>query len=44
MLTKLYIEVLLVDQELADLVWELWNAEEITDELAGWAWWLVTVR
>ena len=26
MLTELYIEVLLVDEELADLVWEAWDA------------------
>ena len=26
MLTELYIEALLVDEELADLVWEAWDA------------------
>jgi len=27
MLTELYIEALLVDEELADLVWEAWDAD-----------------
>ena len=36
MLTKIHIEALLVDEELADQVWEAWNAGEIDD-------WLVTV-
>ena len=39
MLTELYIEALLVDEELADLVWE---AELISDDLAAIAWWLVS--
>ena len=38
MLTEIYIEALLVDEELADQVWELWNAGKMTDELAAWAW------
>ena len=38
MLTRLYVEALLVDSDLADQVWELWNAGVITDELAAWAW------
>ncbi len=37
MLTEIYIEALLVDGELADQVWEPWNAAVITDELAAWA-------
>lgn len=37
MLTELYIEALLVDEELADRVWELWNAGVIRDDLAAWA-------
>ena len=41
MLTHLYVEALLVAPELADQVWELWNAEVITDELAAWAWFLL---
>ena len=38
MLTQLYIEALLMDEDLADEVWELWIAGVITDDLAGWAW------
>ena len=38
MLTRLYEEALLVDEDLADQVWELWNAGVITDALAAWAW------
>ena len=41
MLTRLYVEALLADPELADQVYELWNARAITDEYAAWAWWLV---
>jgi hypothetical protein len=37
MFTELYIEALLVDEDLADQVWELWNAGVITDSLAAWA-------
>ncbi len=35
MLTEIYIEALLVDEELADQVWEAWNMGEI-DDLAAW--------
>ena len=41
MLTELYIEALLVDEDLADQVWELWNAGLITDDLAAMAWWIM---
>ncbi len=41
MLTEIYIEALLVDEELADLVWEAWDAGEIGDFVAAWAWWIV---
>jgi len=37
MLTEIYIEALLVDEELADQVWELWHVGVITDEMAAWA-------
>ena len=33
MLTKIYIEVLLVDEELADQVWEAWDKGEIDDQM-----------
>ncbi len=32
MLTEIYIEALLVDQELADQVWEAWDTGEIVDK------------
>ena len=35
MLTELYIQALLVDEELADLVWELSEAGLISDEVAA---------
>ena len=38
MLTELYIEALLVDEELADLVWEAWDGGQIPDDLAAFAW------
>ncbi len=31
MLTRLYIEALLVDEELADQVWRAWDAGEVSD-------------
>ncbi len=39
MLTELYIEALLVDEELADQVWEAWDAGEI-DNLGAYIAWL----
>jgi hypothetical protein len=38
MLTELYIEALLVYEELADLVWEAWDGGEIDDHSAWLAW------
>ena len=38
MLTKLYIEALIAEKSLADQVWVLWNAGDIADGLAAWAW------
>ena len=35
MLTETYIAALLVDEELADLVWEAWDVGLIPDELAA---------
>jgi len=31
MLTEIYISALMVDSELADQVWEAWDAEEVDD-------------
>ena len=41
MLTEAYIEALLVDKELADQAWELWDADVIDEELAAIAWLLL---
>ncbi len=41
MLTEIYIEALLVDEELAD---QAWDAGEIDDLVAAWAWWLMSIR
>ncbi len=41
MLTELYIEALLVDEELADWVWEAWDVGFIPDDLAALAWWTI---
>ncbi len=38
MLTEIYIGALLVDEELADQVWEAWDAGEIGEVNAWWAW------
>ena len=41
MLTEIYIEALLIDEELADQVWELWDKQLVSDGLAAWAWWII---
>ena len=41
MLTDLYIEALLIDEELADMVWEAWDAGLISDDFATTAWWII---
>jgi len=38
MFTRLYVEALLNDSKLANLVWDLWDAELISDEVATIAW------
>ena len=38
MLTEVYIEALLVDEDLADQVWEAWNTGEIDDDKVLLAW------
>jgi hypothetical protein len=37
MLTEAYIEALLVDEEAADLIWNMWDCGMIDDELAAHA-------
>ena len=34
---------LLVDEELADQVWEAWDKGEIDDQIAWLAWWLIAL-
>ena len=43
MLTEIYIEALLVDEKLADQVWELWDGGVIGDELTAMTWMLLAV-
>ena len=38
MLTEIYIEALLVDEELADQVWSMWESRVIDEQLAAIAW------
>ena len=38
MLARLYVEARISDEDLADQVWELWDAGLISDELAAIAW------
>ena len=42
MLTEIYIEALLVDEELADQVWEDWDKGEI-DEAKAWVVWQIII-
>ena len=42
MLTEIYIEAILVDEGLADQVWEAWDKGEIDDQVAWFAWFLVS--
>ncbi len=44
MLIEAYIEALLVDEGLADLVWEAWNIGIITDDLAAMVWAILAIR
>ncbi len=44
MLTEIYTEALLVDEELTDQVWEAWDAREIDDQIVFLAWWIMSNR
>ncbi len=44
MLTEIYVETLLVDEQLADQVWEAWDVGEIDDQIAYIAWVLIVER
>jgi hypothetical protein len=41
MLTEVYISALLVNEKLADQVWEAWDAGEVSDLTACLAWMLI---
>ncbi len=41
MLTEIYIDALLFDEDLADQVWEVRDKGEIDDQIAWYAWLLV---
>ncbi len=43
MFTEIYIEALLVDENLADQVWEAWDAGDANDDIACIAWMLIAV-
>ncbi len=43
MLTEIYIEALLVDEELADQIWLAWDKGENGDQTAWLEWWLITL-
>ncbi len=44
MLTKIYIETLLVNEDLADQVWEAWDKGGIDDIIAAWTWWSIVIK
>ena len=41
MLAVIYVEALLIDEELADQVWEAWDKGEIDDAIAFAAWMII---
>ena len=41
MLTEIYIEALLIDEELADQVWEAGDKGKIDNQVVWFAWWLI---
>ena len=41
MLTEIYISALLVNEELADQVWEAWDKGLISDFWVAWMWWAI---
>ncbi len=43
MLTEIYIEALLVDEGLANQVWEAWDKGEIDDQAAWLAWMMIAM-
>ncbi len=43
MLTEIYIEALLVDEELADQVWQAWDKGKVDDKTAYVAWMMIAM-
>jgi hypothetical protein len=43
MLARLYVEALLVDENMADQVWQLRHAGVIMDGSAAWAWLMLAI-
>ena len=43
MLTRICIEALLLDEELADQVWAAWDKGAIDDLIAWLAWWMIAL-
>ncbi len=41
MLSEIYVEALLVNEDLADQVWEAWDSKLASDECAFLAWMLI---
>ena len=44
MLTEIYVQALLVDEELADQVWKAWAKGEIDDQVVCLAWWTIAAE
>ena len=44
MLTEAYIEALLVDEEVADQVWGIWDTDETDDLGTCLLWWLIAIN
>ena len=44
MLAEIYIQALLVDEDLADQVWEAWDKREIDDAVVCIAWMMIAGR
>ena len=44
MLCGMYVEAQLVNEELADQVWEAWDKAEIDDQTAAWNWVHILLR
>ncbi len=44
MLAEIYISALLIDEELADQVWEAWDKGEIDDQVAWLSYRLITLN